>query len=195
MYFPSNGSGKPYCRIDGRSGTFALSTAEGDPEVVEMRGQLLDVDMSRARQGWLAFSAAGADFVALETRDAWSGTPKPSPDHAPAVELDVSSPGWPEPRVRQLRASSRCVTSFVARIAEAAGEVPEDRAVRVRITGATVVKFGKGSSADITFNVAPREKWPPRDVFDAEPVAAEAPKAAPAGAIDLDGLEDADAWT
>ena len=71
MYFPSNGSGKPYCRIDGRSGTFALSTADGDPEVVEMRGQLLDLDLRQARQGWLAFSPAGADFVALETRDAW----------------------------------------------------------------------------------------------------------------------------
>jgi hypothetical protein len=194
MYFPSSGSGKPYCRIDGRSGTFALSTADGDPEVVEMRGQLLDIDLRQARQGWLAFSTAGADFVALETRDAWSGTPRPSPDHAPAVELDVSSPDWPEPRVRQLRASSRCVTSFVARIAEAASEVPEDRVVRVKITGANVVKFGRGSSADITFNVAPREKWPQRDFFDAaaEAIEAEEPKPAQADATGFD--EDADAW-
>ena len=167
MQFPGSGGDKPFCRVDGRSGQFLLSIPEGGaPETVEMRGKILDLDLIGARQGWLRLDANGADFVALAVIDGWAGTPRPSPDHKPAVELSVFCADWPEPRARQLRASSRCVTDFIARVSEAAGSVPADRAVRVRITGARVVKVGKGSSADIEFNIAPPAKWPDRAIFD-----------------------------
>ena len=88
MNFPNSGSGRPYVRIDGRSGAFALSVPDGDPEVVEMHGKKLDLDIAGAKQGWLRLSTNGADWVALETLDDWAGTPRPSADHAPGVCID-----------------------------------------------------------------------------------------------------------
>ena len=82
------------------------------------------------------------------------------------VCIDVMSIDWPEPQVRQLRGSSRAITGFIARIAEAAGAVPDGKAVRVRLTGARVVKIGKGTSAEINFEIAPRDKWPAVSIFD-----------------------------
>ncbi len=168
MKFPTNGTGRPFVRIDGRSGGFALSVPDGgDLEIVEMKNRLLDLDIANAEQGWLKLSADGADWQPLATLDDWDGAPKPSADHAPGVCIDVMSTDWPEPQVRQLRGSSRAITGFIARIAEAAGAVPEDKAVRIRLTGARVVKIGKGTSAEIDFDVAPRDKWPGVRAFDA----------------------------
>ena len=168
MFFPTTGSGKPYCRIDGRSGTFSLSVPDGgDPEIVEMKGRLLDLDLANADQGWLKISKDGTDWLALETLDDWDGTAKPSADHAPGVRVDLMCAAWPEPQVRQLRGSSRAITGFIARIAEAAGTVPEGKAVRIRLTGARVVNIGKGTSAEINFEIAPRDKWPDRATFEA----------------------------
>ena len=168
MHFPTNGTGRPFVRIDGRSGGFALSVPDGgDLEIVEMRDKLLDLDLAHAEQGWLRLSTDGADWSPLETLDDWIGTPRPSADHAPGVCIDVMSIDWPEPQVRQLRGSSRAITGFIARIAEAAGAVPDGKAVRVRLTGARVVKIGKGTSAEIDFEIAPRDKWPAVATFDA----------------------------
>jgi hypothetical protein len=167
MKFPNSGSGKPYCRIDGRTGSFALSVQDGDPEIMEMKGRLLDLDLAGAGQGWLKLSTDGADWQPLETLDDWIGTPKPSADHNAGVRVDLMCADWAEPRVRELRGSSRCITGLVARIAEAAGAVPEGKAVRVRVTGASVKTFGKGSSAEIGFEIAPRDKWPDVVAFDA----------------------------
>ncbi len=167
MHFPNSGSGRPYVRIDGRSGGFALSVPDGDPEIVEMHGKLLDLDLAGVSQGWLCFSTSGADWVPLETLDDWLNPPKPSVDHNAGVRIDLMCADWAEPKVRELRGSSRAITGFIARIAQAAGDVPEGKAVRVRITGARVVKIGKGTSAEIGFEIAPRDKWPDVAAFDA----------------------------
>ncbi len=166
MYFPNSGSGRPYVRIDGRSGAFALSVPDGDPEIVEMHGKLLDLDLAGVSQGWLCFSTGGADWVPLETLDDWLSPPKPSADHNAGVRIDLMCADWAEPKVRELRGSSRAITGFITRIAQAAGDVPEGKAVRVRITGARVVKIGKGTSAEIGFEIAPRDKWPDVTAFD-----------------------------
>ncbi len=167
MKFPTNGTGRPFVRIDGRSGGFALSCPEGgDPEIVEMHGKVLDLDLANADQGWLKISKDGTDWLALETLDDWDGTAKPSADHAPGVRVDLMCAAWPEPQVRQLRGSSRAITGFIARIAEAAGTVPEGKAVRIRLTGARVVNIGKGTSAEINFEIAPKDKWPAVVTFD-----------------------------
>ncbi len=108
---------------------------------------------------------------------------------------------WPEPKVRELRASSRAVTGFIARVALAAGDVPEGKAVRIRITGAKAVRLGKGSSVDIGFEVAPQTAWPEVTAFDEhreppDPESTAAPVAAAASSEGpFDGLEDtAAAW-
>ncbi len=167
MHFPNSGSGRPYVRIDGRSGAFALSVPDGDPEIVEMHGKLLDLDLAGVSQGWLCFSTGGADWVPLETPDDWLNPPKPSADHNAGVRIDLMCADWAEPKVRELRGSSRAITGFITRIAQAAGDVPAGKAVRVRITGARVVKIGKGTSAEIGFEIAPRDKWPAVTAFDA----------------------------
>jgi hypothetical protein len=179
MHFPNSGSGRPFVRIDGRSGGFALSCLDGDPEIIEMRGKLLDLDIAGAEQGWLHLSTNGADWVALETLDDWLGTPRPSADHNPGVRIDLMCADWAEPKVRELRGSSRAITGFIARIAEAAGAVPAGKAVRIRLTGVRVVKIGKGTSAEIGFEIAPRDRWPDVAAFDEhrdapEPIAATA---------------------
>ena len=56
MIFPNTGGGRPFVRIDGRSGGFSLSTLDGDPEIFEMTGRLLDLDLASAAQGWLKIS-------------------------------------------------------------------------------------------------------------------------------------------
>ena len=167
MHFPNSGSGRPYVRIDGRSGAFALSVTDGgDPEIVEMHDKVLDIDITGAEQGWLRLSTDGADWIPLETMDNWNGTPKPSADHNAGIRIDLMCADWDEPKVRELRGSSRAITGFIARVALAAGDVPVGKAVRVRITGAKVLKFGKGSSVDLGFEIAPRDKWPDVTAFD-----------------------------
>jgi hypothetical protein len=166
MHFPNSGSGRPYVRIDGRSGSFALSVPDGDPEIVEMHDKKLDLDIAGAEQGWLRLSKDGADWQPLATLDDWAGTPKPSADHNAGVCIDVMCADWPEPKVRELRGSSRAITGWIARIALAAGDVPEGKAIRIRVTGAKVLTFGKGSSVDIGFEIAPRDKWPDVAAFD-----------------------------
>jgi hypothetical protein len=166
MHFPNSGSGRPYVRIDGRSGSFALSVPDGDPEIAEMHGKLLDLDIAGAEQGWLWLSSNGADWVPLETLDDWLNPPKPSADHNAGVRIDLMSADWAEPKVRELRGSSRAITGFIVRVAQAAGEIPDGKAVRIRLTGARVVKIGKGTSAEIGFEIAPRDKWPDVVAFD-----------------------------
>ena len=66
-----------------------------------------------------------------------------------------------------MRGSSRAITGWIERIALAAGDVPEGKAIRIRVTGAKVLTFGKGSSVDICFEIAPHDKWPDAAAFDA----------------------------
>ena len=204
MRFPSSGSGKPYCRIDGRTGSFALSVPDGDPEIVEMGGKLLDLDISGAEQGWLRLSSDGADWIPIETLDNWLNPPRPSADHNPGIKIDLMCADWPEPKVRELRGSSRAITGFIARIAEAAGAVPDGKAVRIRLTGARVVKIGKGTSAEIGFQIAPADRWPDVAAFgehrgdDAPTDGASGASAAfadmPDSALDEPAEAAADAW-
>jgi hypothetical protein len=165
MKFPTS-SGQPYLKIDGRTGAFSLSCPDGDPEVFDMSGKLLDLDLNGANQGWLKLDVGVADWVPLATRGEWEDTPQPSADHKSGVSIDVMGRDWPDPKLRQLRGSSRAITKFIARIAEAAGDIPNGKAVRVRITGAKAIKCGKGSSVDIGFEMAPRDAWPDVTTFD-----------------------------
>ena len=139
MNFPTNGSGRPFVRINGTTGSFALSVPEGgDPEIAEMKGRLLDLDLIGAGQGYLRVTPDGADWVSLTERGAWLATPRPSPDHKPGVRVDLMCADWDAPKVRELRGSSRAVTGFIARVALAAGDIPDGKAVRIRLTGARV---------------------------------------------------------
>ncbi len=208
MQFPTSGTGRPFVRVDGRSGGFALSVPDGgDPEIIEMHGKLLDLDLAGAEQGWLKLSTDGADWQPLETIDDWIGTPRPSGDHNPGVCIDMKCDAWADPKVRELRGSSRCITGFIARVAEAAGTVPEGAVVRIRLAGASVKKIGKGTSAQINFDIAPKAKWPDVATFDAHRDAPDTPATSatngasaafadmPDSELDKPAEADADDWT
>lgn len=165
MKFP-NTTGKPYVKIDGRTGAFSLSCPDGDPEIFDMSGRLLDLDLNGAVQGWLKLDVGGADWMPLDEHDGWSSTPRPSTDHMPGVSIDLMCRDWPDPKVRQLRGSSKAITGFIANVALGASDVPIGKAVRIRMRGAKVVKFGKGSSVNLTFEVAPMSHWPDSADFD-----------------------------
>lgn len=166
MHFPNSGSGRPYVRLDARTGMFKASTLDGDPVLVNMSGEVLDLDIENAQQGWLKVDQQGADFVPLTDRDDWNTTPRPSDEYAPAVSLDVMSEVWDAPAVRQFRGSSRAVTTFIAGVANAVGEIPKGKAVRVRIKSVRQIKVGRGTSIDIDFKIAPQDKWPDLAKFD-----------------------------
>ncbi len=127
----------------------------------------VDLDIAGAEQGWLRLDANGVDWQPLAAIGDWKGSPRPSDDHNPGVRIDLMCDTWPEPKVRELRASSHAVKRFVERVALAAGDIADGKAVRVQLTGARVVKIGKGSSVDIDFDIAPPERWPDVAAFDA----------------------------
>jgi hypothetical protein len=81
----------------------------------------------------------------------------------------------------------------ITRLDAAALDAPDDKAVAVKIGGTRIAKMGKGSTAEVAFEVAPREKWPDCTLFDK--VADEADDAPPAPAAPAkspwDSLEDA----
>jgi len=164
LTFPNSGGGKPFIRLDGRTGTFSLSSPDGEaPDVFPMREKVLVADIKRAEQGWLKLKD-GVDWQLLDDANDW-GNP-PSPDHNAAVQVDVYCADWPEPQVRQLRGSSRAVVGFVTRLDAAALDAPEGKAIAVKIGGTRIAKMGKGSTAEVAFDVAPRDKWPDRAIFD-----------------------------
>ncbi len=168
MQFPNSGTGRPYIRLDARTATFKASCLDSDAAEVDLTGKILDLDLTNAEQGWLKVDQQGADFLPLAKRDDWNGTPSPSPEYSPAVSLDLRSEAWGEPAVRELRGGSRAITSFIASVAKEAGEIPNGKAVRVRILAVDTVKFGRGTSTEIRFEIAPKSKWPDLSTFGSD---------------------------
>ncbi len=89
MHFPNSGSGRPFVRIDGRSGSFALSVPDGgDLEIVEMHGKKLDLDIAgaehrsrtggRSRHGWRNRKHLPPMTTTLLTPDAKHGCRAPN---------------------------------------------------------------------------------------------------------------------
>ncbi len=165
MQFPNSGTGRPYIRLDARTATFKASCVESDAVEVDLIDKIVDLDLANAEQGWFKVDQHGADFVPLAKQDDWNGTPSPSFEYSPAVSLDLRSDAWGEPAVRELRGGSRAITSFIASVANEAGDIPNGKAVRVRIVAVDTVKFGRGTSTEIKFEIAPKDKWPDLSTF------------------------------
>ncbi len=197
MKFPNSGNGRPYVRIDGRTGAFSLSNPEGPPTVFDVTGKLLAFDYESAQQGWLRVDQAGADWVPLNAPDEWTNPPAPSVEHSPGVRLDVFCKDWPDPKVRELRGNSRAVTGLVSEIVEKAGDMVKRKAVLVRIDAARIVKVGRGSTVNFDFTVAPADRWPDLSTLDPHRDAPQ-PQPAPAQSGDAwgddDDTSDPDAW-
>lgn len=186
MQFPnSGGSGRPYARFDARTGMLFVSSPDGDRTPIDLKGKVLGIDLAQAVQGWLHVAQGATDWRPLTAPDQW-GSP-PSPDHKPGVEVDLVSkdPAFGDAPTRSCRGNSRAWTGFVADVASKVGEIPEGKIPVIRIDNVKLVKVGAGTSVNIEFTVAPREKWIVRDAHaDAAAAQAAPKKAAPAPADD-----------
>ena len=186
LNFPNSGSGKPYINLDARTGMWKLSQPDG-AQMIDMQGKTLAMDIANAVQGWLHVSAAGADWRPISDGD-W-GVP-PTPDHKPGVQMNAVLAGGD---VRELRGNSKAIIGFVQSVAQAAsdaGAATDGPLPLIRIDKAAVVKIGQGTSVNISFTLAPKEKWVARSAlagaaagapFDDTPKAA--PKAQPKAAV------------
>ena len=174
LTFPNTGSGRPYINLDARTGLWKISQPDG-PQMVDMAGKTMALDVANAVQGWLYVGPSGADWQPIE-RGQWGSAP--TSDHKPGVALTVVLDGGD---VRELRGNSKAMTSFVAAVAlEAEGAKSDGPIPLVRIESAKLIKIGQGTSVDIRFKLAPVAKWVARSVLDGEAEQAPAPKAAKA---------------
>jgi len=169
LNFPSSGSGRPYINLDARTGMWKMSTPEG-PQIVDLTGKKMALDVCHATQGWLHVSSSGADWQPIEPGK-WGQSP--SPDHKPGVTLTVVIN---DNDVRELRGNSKAITSFISAVAMSAknaGVTADGRIPVVALEKAKLVKIGQGTSVDVLFKMAPADKWMDRAVLSAEPKAEE----------------------
>lgn len=179
LSFPQSSSGRPWARLDARTGLMFISSPEGDKLPVDLKGKALGFDIANAKQGWLAVGTAGADWQDLPEGGGW-GNP-PSADHKPAVDIDIwcNDPAFGDAKLRTSRGNSRAFTQLVQEIAKKVGDVQggaeaSKRALPlIRIDAVRIVKVGQGTSVSFDFTLAQIANWVPR-----AGVAAEAPSAA-----------------
>jgi len=191
--FPNSGNnGRPWARLDARTGIMFLSSADGEKTPCDLKGKVLALDISNATQGWLAVTAAGAAWTPIEGGNWGLG---PTEDHKPGVDIDIWCKDFGDVKLRTSRGNSWGWNGFIQAVAEKAGEVGGDSWPTIKITGVKVVKRGQGSSIEVEFLMAPPEKWVKEAVIRADepeaegkPVSAK-PKPAPAKIADLDDDE------
>jgi hypothetical protein len=168
LSFPQSSSGRPWARLDARTGLMFISSPEGDKVPVDLKGKALGFDIANAKQGWLAVGTAGADWQDLPEGGGW-GNP-PSTDHKPAVDIDIwcKDPAFGDAPLRTSRGNSRAFTQLVQEIAKKVGDVQggaeaSKRALPlIRIDAVRIVKVGQGTSVSFDFTLAQIANWVPR---------------------------------
>jgi len=168
LSFPQSSSGRPWARLDARTGLMFISSPEGDKLPVDLKGKALGFDIANAKQGWLAVGTAGADWQDLPDGGGW-GNP-PSADHKPAVDIDIwcNDPAFGDAKLRTSRGNSRAFTQLVQEIAKKVGDVQggaeaSKRALPlIRIDAVRIVKVGQGTSVSFDFTLAQIANWVPR---------------------------------
>ena len=168
LSFPQSSSGRPWARLDARTGLMFISSPEGDKLPVDLKGKALGFDIANAKQGWLSVGTAGADWQDLPDGGGW-GNP-PSADHKPAVDIDIwcNDPAFGDAKLRTSRGNSRAFTQLVQEIAKKVGDVQggaeaSKRALPlIRIDAVRIVKVGQGTSVSFDFTLAQIANWVPR---------------------------------
>ena len=168
LSFPQSSSGRPWARLDARTGLMFISSPEGDKLPVDLKGKALGFDIANAKQGWLSVGTAGADWQDLPDGGGW-GNP-PSADHKPAVDIDIwcNDPAFGDAKLRTSRGNSRAFTQLVQEIAKKVGDVQggSEAAKRalplIRIDAVRIVKVGQGTSVSFDFTLAQIANWVPR---------------------------------
>jgi hypothetical protein len=171
LNFPQQASGKPWARLDARTGILFVSSADGEKSPVDMKGKYFGLDIANAKQGWLMVGTAGVDWQ--EVDGAW-GNP-PSPEHKPGVDVTIycKDAAFGDAHFRSARGNSRAWTQFVADVAKKAGAIPAGKLATLRVDAVKTIKIGQGTSIQIEFTLAPKEKW-----YAAEEASSPAPEPA-----------------
>lgn len=181
MKFPGSDSSRAWVRMDGRTGLWTMSSADG-PTMVDLKGRKIGVDIARAVQGWLA-TTPQFDWQELGAPDAWGAAP--SADHRPGVKLDlISTDGvFGDDPVREARGNSRAFTTFVAKVHAQVGDAdPHGPVPVIKINAIRTIKVGAGTSVEIDFIVGPREQWLDRAKVEAAASGNAAPSSPPPAA-------------
>lgn len=190
LSFPQSSSGRPWARLDARTGLMFISSPEGDKLPVDLKGKAIGFDIANAKQGWLAVGTAGADWQDLPDNGGW-GNP-PSAEHKPAVDIDIwcNDPAFGDAKLRTSRGNSRAFTQLVQEIGKkvsdvAGGAEAAKRAIPlVRIDAVRIVKVGQGTSVSFDITLAQIANWVPRaGVAEAPAAAAPEPAARPIASL------------
>jgi hypothetical protein len=184
MHFPgqSTGGGKPWARLDARTGLLVISGPDGSKKMVDLSGKVLSLNTLSALQGWLRVDASGADWQPVP-RDQW-GVP-PSPEHKAGVEVELycNDPAFGDAPVRVARGNSKGWTAFIAGVVQQAGAVPAGTWPTIKVNTVKVIKIGQGTSIQVDFVVAPKEKWVKDADIQRPAVTAAKPETSGAGAF------------
>lgn len=180
IQFPQSSSGRPWARLDARTGLMFISSPEGDKVPVDLKGKAIGFDIANAKQGWLAVGTAGADWQDLPDNGGW-GNP-PSAEHKPAVDIDIwcNDPAFGDAKLRTSRGNSRAFTQLVQEIGKkvsdvAGGAEAAKRAIPlVRIDAVRIVKVGQGTSVSFDITLAQIANWVPRAGIAEAPAASAA---------------------
>ena len=180
LSFPQSSSGRPWARLDARTGLMFISSPEGDKLPVDLKGKAIGFDIANAKQGWLAVGTAGADWQDLPDNGGW-GNP-PSAEHKPAVDIDIwcNDPAFGDAKLRTSRGNSRAFTQLVQEIGKkvsdvAGGAEAAKRAIPlVRIDAVRIVKVGQGTSVSFDITLAQIANWVPRAGIAEAPAASAA---------------------
>lgn len=161
MYFPgqsTGSSGKPWARLDARTGMLVISAPDGNKKMVDLSGKVIGLNTLNATQGWLKVDASGADWQPVP-RDQW-GVP-PSAEHKAGVEVELycNDPAFGDAPVRVARGNSRGWTAFIGGVVQQAGAIPAGTWPTIKVNAVKVIKIGQGSSITVDFAMAPKEKW------------------------------------
>ena len=170
-----------YVRANLPQNRWWAKTDAGDENIDMDRG--LAIDIKDVTLGWLHIDVGVRDWQAFPSPS--QATPRPSENHKNGFEVSC----WlSDGRPATFSGNSYGLGQFIAKLYNEAEKSPEFAAGKVpvvQVTASTPVLIGKGTSYEVSYNIA---KWidkPSKDEAPvAAPVAAPAPASAPTATAD-----------
>lgn len=170
-----------YVRANLPQNRWWAKTDAGDENIDMDRG--LAIDIKDVTLGWLHIDVGVRDWQAFPSPS--QATPRPSENHKNGFEVSC----WlSDGRPATFSGNSYGLGQFIAKLYNEAEKSPEFAAGKVpvvQVTASTPILIGKGTSYEVSFNIA---KWIDKPSEDeapvAAPVAAPAPAAAPTATAD-----------
>jgi hypothetical protein len=170
------GSGMPYIRFSPAVNAWSNSLGEE----IDIKDGLLAIDIENMQMGWLFIAEGQRDWQAWPSVSA--PTPQPGEDYKQGFRVLLHGPKLLGDEVHEWTSNQVGCTRFIESLynsTEQAGAFGTGNVPLVKITGSTVLKIGKGSTREITYEVV---KYVPRPAAMAAVEATPAPAPRPAAA-------------